>query len=239
VRKFKDLTKGPIGDVIQFTVKNGRGGLIPKSRKVYIELGQALNKHGGRKTTYRHKKHLTSRNSKKNNKKRKVMVGGALPDGWENMDNNAKMTFINLNENDRLMLRDIDMFEKTKFHVDNILVKELLRDKLDGPPQPPPPPNLFTQELGSRYPQSASASLPRHQADTLPPPSLVYSRTQKIISDGDDYHVVDVDVDDDVDDDDDDVDDDETDDDEINQHPPVKQTRKKSNKRRLICECTK
>jgi hypothetical protein len=180
VQKFKDLTKGPIGNVIEFAVTNNRAGTIPNYRKVYIELGQALNKQGGRKTTYRHKKHLTSRNSKKNNKKRKVMVGGVRV------------------------------------------------DKLDGPQQPPPPPNLFTPELRSRYPQSASASasLPRHQPGTLPPSSLVYSRTQQGISD-------------DVDD----VDDDDADAGaaaaEINQHPPVKQTTKKSNKRRLICECTK
>jgi len=260
VQKFKDLTKGPIGDIIQFTVTNGRGGLIPKSRTVDIILGRARNKQGGRKTTYRHKKHLSSRNSKKNNKKRKVMVGGTLPNGWKDMDDSVKMEFINrLNENDP-MLGEIDKFERSNFHGNNILVRNLLGDKLYGPPPPPPklptqelgpesnpkhlaslprhqagtlpPPNLFTPKLRSIYPQSASASLPRHPAGTLPPPSLVYSRTQQSISDDDDnIHVVDVD---------DDVDDDAgAGAAEINQHPPVKQTRKKSNKRRLICECTK
>ena len=241
VQKFKDLTKGSIGERVKFTVKNNRGGGIPPLRIVVIELSPEQTK-GGRKMTYRHKKHLTSRNSKSHNKKKKVMVGGALPPNWKSLNNEEKINFINQNETNINLLDEIYTFEKPNDN--NIDVRQLLIDKLDGAPQPPPPPNLITQYLRLKNPSSpsasASASLPHHQAGTLPPPDLVnsqYASSQQSNSDDEDVHVVDVGDVGDVGDDND------ADGAAVINHPhPVKRTRTqsiKSNKQQLTCDCTK
>ena len=153
-------------DTITLTVYNpggGTGGPKQGTRTVNI----SLRKTGGRKTTYRHKKHLTSRNSKSYNKKRKVMVGGTLPSGWDEDSDIDKIANIKYTRNIGL-LREILNHESDKGNSELVVnINSRLKQLLSQPPQPInshsllpppnsppppplPPPNLFNNQLNER-----------------------------------------------------------------------------------------
>jgi len=102
---WEEHTYGPVGKVVTLTVNmpNLEGGYPLKysTKKVKITLIPRLPS-GGRKTTYRRKKDVSSSrrkmNSESHNKKRKVMVGGKLDavfwEYWNNLDLDAKIKFI-------------------------------------------------------------------------------------------------------------------------------------------------
>ena len=115
VNKFKELTKGAVGSDVEFTITNDRGGTLPNNRKFSLQLIRPvpISKRGvvgGRKTTYRRKKHVR-RNSKSHNKKR--MVGGTIPmDVWKVASAEDKLNYylIDSQSVDDLSIADLDQF---------------------------------------------------------------------------------------------------------------------------------
>jgi len=145
LKTFKELTAGNPGDKIEFNVSNAN--VTPSKRVVTIELKipppptsaaagfrrldlrndlrnkGGFNFNGGKKTTIRRKK----QKKRKNTQKRKVMVGGVLPEDWDqysitrklshassnwkNYDQNEKIRFINElpNDNDADFKRRLGM----------------------------------------------------------------------------------------------------------------------------------
>lgn len=114
VNKFKELTSGAVGSYVEFTINNTKGGTPPPVRTFSLALKPPvpISKRGvvgGRKTTYRRKKHV-KRNSKSHNKKR--MVGGAIPsDVWTGATTEEKLQhLIDSDIVDKVTLEELNQF---------------------------------------------------------------------------------------------------------------------------------